>query len=53
MCLFLKHITTVARLHIADVVALQPKLHYGNANDVNGIFDDDDNDDDDDRYDPA
>ena len=33
-------------LHIADVVALQGSKLYGNANDVNGIFDDD-------RYDPA
>ena len=36
------------RLHMADVIALRPKLHYGNANDVNGISDDDN----DDRYDP-
>ena len=33
---------------MADVIALRPKLHYGNANDVNGISDDDN----DDRYDP-
>ena len=36
------------RLHMADVIALRPKLHHGNANDVNGISDDDN----DDRYDP-
>ena len=36
------------RLHMADVIALRPKLHYGNANDGNGISDDDN----DDRYDP-
>ena len=33
---------------MADVIALRPKLHYGNTNDVNGISVDDN----DDRYDP-
>lgn len=39
MCLFTNH--SLSFLHKADVDALQPKLHYGNSNDVNGIFDDD------------